>query len=174
MSSDSHHDFVLMSWAITNMYNDFYSKYKTYIDSDDTYIAQEAPISAGINSGKLNALGYMYYYSLGYSKAFNNIKTYHPIKLKAFHHKKSYNKKDTIAVVEDIINMMEEDGYEAKVIVSRTKKTLSLTDGECDAFMYAIKTYIDNRPDSKLTKKILEKYPRFSVIISIEEQNKYI
>ena len=58
LEADSHHDFVLMSWAISNLWNEFYCKYDKYLESDESYVAQEAPISSGINSGKLNALGY--------------------------------------------------------------------------------------------------------------------
>lgn len=170
MKADNHHDFVLMCWAISNMYNEFFDRYKYYIQSSVTYIAQEAPIASGINSGKLNALGEHFYINLGEYSNYDRIRTYHPIKLKVFHHKKSYNKKDTISVVEDILDIFEKHKYSVKLVVSRTKKNLSITDGEADAFMYAIKIYLDHE-DNEISKLIYNKYPRFSEIKSIEEVN---
>ena len=169
MKADNHHNFVLMSWSIANIFNDFYDKYNYFLDSKDTYIAQEAPISSGINSGKLNALGLYFYLECGKSSSYDKINTYHPMKLKSFHHKKGYTKQDTIDVVNKIIEYLESVGYSTKVIKSRTKKNLNITDGEADAFMYAIVTYIKYRPEAKTTKDILEMFPRFSVFESIED-----
>ena len=168
--ADSHHDFVLMSWSIANLYNSIFNTYKTLINKKDTFIAQEAPIASGINSGKLNALGMYFYINLGSFSSYESIRTFHPIKLKVFHHKKSYNKKDTINVVTDILEYMESKGYSVKMTVSRTKKSLSITDGEADAFMYAIASYI-TYIDNDISKYLWEKYPRFDVIKSIEEVN---
>ena len=53
--------------------------------------------------------------------------------------------------------------------VSRAKKSLTITDGEADSFMYAITTYMKCRPEAKTTQDILEMYPRFSVFESIED-----
>jgi hypothetical protein len=169
LKSDNHHNFVLMSWAVANLYNDFADKYKYFLYSEDTYIAQEAPIASGINSGKLNALGIHFYLKAGKESSYNRIKTYHPMKLKSFHHKKKYTKQDTIEVVNKILEYFESIGYTVKVVKSRTKKSLTLTDGECDAFMYAVKTYMDCRPEAKSTRDLLEMYPRFEVFKSIEE-----
>ena len=72
-------------------------------------------------------------------------------------------------VVNDILQYFESIGYSVKVIKSRTKKSLNITDGEADAFMYAVTSYIKNRPEAKSTRDIIEKYPRFSVFVSIEE-----
>lgn len=153
------------------MYNDFYNKYSSIITSDRTYIAQEAPISSGINSGKLNALGMYFYANLGSYSDYLRIKTYHPIKLKSFHKKKSYNKKDTINVIESIIDIFENHGFSVKVLVSRTKRNLTITDGEADAFMYAVKTYLDMY-NNDISSEIIKNFPRFSVIQSIEEKIK--
>ena len=172
--ADSHHDFVLMCWAISNLYNDLEKEYKDYFNSKETYIAQEAPISSGINSGKLNALGFMFFTGCGAYSDYRNIRTYHPMKLKSFHHKKGYTKKDTIEVVEKILDYFKSIGYSIDIRYSRTKKTISITDGEADAFIYAVKTYIDHRPESKVAKDILEMYPRFEVIVSIEETKGYL
>lgn len=170
MKSDNHHDFRFMCWSIVNMCNKFVDRYKWYINSLDTHIAQEAPISSGINSGKLNALGMHFYVTLGSYSDFNRIRTYHPIKLKVFHHKKKYSKQDTIEVINKIIEYLETEGYSVKVVVSRTKKSLTITDGEADAFMYAIKALIDYRRNDKIVKHILEMYPRFEMMQSIEEK----
>lgn len=162
-----------MCWAISNLYNTFYDKYSYYIDliqSKETFVAQEAPIASGINSGKLNALGIYYYTKLGEMSSYSLIKTYHPIKLKVFHHKKKYCKQDTINVVEDILDYFKSIGYSITIKYSRTKKELNITDGEADAFMYAVKSYIDDRRLSKVAKDILAKYPRFDVMQSIEEK----
>ena len=169
LTADNHHNFVLMSWSVANLYETFRDKYNVYIDSPETYIAQEAPIASGINSGKLNALGIYFYIKLGEMSDYGQINTYHPMKLKSFHHKKKYTKHDTIEVVEDIIKYLELEGYTIKVVKSRTKKFLSITDGEADSFMYAITTYIKCRPESRLTKDLLNMFPRFSVFESIEE-----
>ena len=172
MRADDHHDFIMMSWSIANLWNDFMLKYRYYVDSEETYISQEAPIASGINSGKLNALGYCFYKGCGEISSYKRIRTYQPIKLKQFHLKrgiKKYNKKDTISVVENILDIMKEAGYRVSIEVSRTKKSLSITDGEADAFMYAIKTYMDRRPGSQITKEIMSLYPTFSNIKSIEE-----
>lgn len=169
LTADNHHNFVLMSWSIANLWNEFKGKYQYFLFDDRTHIAQEAPIASGINSGKLNALGLYFYLEAGKESSYSQIRTYHPMKLKSFHHKKKYTKKDTIAVVEDILEYMESVGYKVKVVKSRTKKSLNITDGEADAFMYAMTSYINNRPDAKTTEHILEKYPRFEVFKSIEE-----
>lgn len=169
LKSDDHHNFVLMNWSVANMYQEFYDKYNYYLLSKETYIAQEAPISSGINSGKLNALGLYFYLKCGKSNSYGQIRTYHPMKLKSFHHKKKYSKQDTIDVVNNILEYLESVGYRVKVIKSRTKKSLNITDGEADAFMYAITEYMKNRPDAMTTKYIIEKYPRFDVFKSIEE-----
>lgn len=174
IKSDDHHNFVLMSWSIANLFEEFRSKYQYFLDDDETYIAQEAPISSGINSGKLNALGLYFYINCGERSSYGQIKTYHPIKLKLFHHKKGYSKQDTISVVNDLLEMFEDIGYSVKVVKSRTKKTLTITDGEADAFMYAVKMYLDCRPEAIMSKKILEKYPRFNVFVSIEEGMKNV
>ena len=174
LEADSHHDFVLMSWAISNLWNEFYCKYDKYLESDESYVAQEAPISSGINSGKLNALGYAFYNNIGYNHSFGNIMTYHPMKLKSFHHKKGYTKKDTIAVVESMLDYFKSIGYSIDIRYSRTKKTLNISDGEADAFIYAVKTYIDKRPEAKSTNDLLEMYPRLSVIESIEQTKGYL
>ena len=169
MTADSHHNFVLMSWSVANLFEDFKEKYKYFLFDEGTYIAQEAPIASGVNSGKLNALGLYFYLECGKESSYNRINTYHPIKLKLFHHKKKYTKQDTIEIVNDILKYFESIGYSVKVIKSRTKKSLNITDGEADAFMYAVTSYIKNRPEAKSTRDILEKYPRFSVFVSIEE-----
>jgi hypothetical protein len=172
MRADDHHDFILMCWSIANLWQDFESKYKYYIDSEDTHIAQEAPIASGINSGKLNALGLEFYLKCGASSSYERIRTYQPIKLKQFHTKrgiKKYTKKDTIEVVENILEYLKEVGYNIDIRFSRTKRGTSITDGEADAFMYAIKTYIDKRPEAKTTRDILEMYPTLEYIQSLEE-----
>ena len=169
LSADDHHNFILMSWAIANMYNEFIGKYKQFI-TDATRIAQELPISAGINSGKLNALGIHFYNNLADLTTYEHIRVYHPIKLKVFHHKKKYDKKDTMDVIEDIFKIMELNGYTIDIRYSRTKKSTQITNNEADAMMYAIKTYIDNNPHSVLTVDILDKYPNFSKIISLNEE----
>lgn len=158
-----------MSWAVANMWNEFKNKYQYFLFDEGTYIAQEAPIASGINSGKLNALGLYFYLECGKESSYKQINTYHPMKLKSFHHKKSYSKQDTIEVVNKIIEYLESVGYSVKVVKSRTKKTLNITDGEADAFMYAITEYMKCRPDAKTTKDILEMFPRFNVFVSIEE-----
>lgn len=169
ISADDHHNFILMSWAIANMYNEFIEKYSAFLTTN-VRIAQELPISAGINSGKLNALGIWFYNNLANLITYDHIKVYHPIKLKVFHHKKKYDKKDTIDVVEDIFKIMELNGYEIDIRYSRTKKKLQITNNEADAMMYAIKTYIDKNPHSVLTNDILDKYPNFSKIVSLNEE----
>lgn len=169
LKSGDHHNFVTMSWSVANLYDEFLAKYQYFLYEDGTYIAQEAPISSGINSGKLNALGIYFYLKSGFESSYNNIETYHPMKLKSFHHKKGYSKQDTINVVNDILEYFESIGYKVKVVKSRTKKTLSITDGEADAFMYALVSYLKHRPKAESTKYILEKYPRFEVFKSIEE-----
>ena len=172
MKADDHHDFILMCWSIANLWNDFESQYKYYIYSEDTHIAQEAPIASGINSGKLNALGLQFYNGCGSPNLYENIRTYQPIKLKQFHKKRGinkYSKKDTIEVVEKILEYLKEVGYNIDIRFSRTKRVTSITDGEADAFIYAIKTYIDKRPDAKTTRDILEMYPMFDCIKSLEE-----
>lgn len=174
MEADSHHDFVLMCWAISNLWNDFKEKYGNYIELEETYVAQEAPISSGINSGKLNALGYAFFNNIGYYHSFKNIRTYHPMKLKSFHHKKGYTKKDTIEVVERILDYFKSIGYQIDIRYSRTKKTLNISDGEADAFIYAVKTYIDKNLNTDITNALLDMYPRFLVIESIEENKGYL
>ena len=169
LKADDHHNFIMMCWSIENMYNDFWNKYNYYID-ENTCIAQELPISAGINSGKLNALGIFFYHKLGSINKYANIKVYHPIKLKVFHHKKKYDKKDTLIVVEDILKMFEEIGYKIDIRYSRIKKKIVLTSNEADSMMYAIKTYIDRNPQAIISTKILLKYPRFANIISLNEE----
>lgn len=170
--ADDHHDFMMMCWAIENMWFDFKNKYDLYIYSEDTYIAQEAPIASGINSGKLNALGFHFYIGCGSASAYDRIRTYQPIKLKQFHTKrgiKKYTKKDTIEVVENLLEYLKSVGYTINIEYSRTKKGLNITDGEADAFIYAIKTYIDHRPEARTTKEMLEMYPTLEVIKSLEE-----
>lgn len=169
LKSDDHHNFILMCWSIENMYNDFIKRYGLYLN-EYTCFAQELPISAGINSGKLNALGIFFYNKLGSLSKYENIKVYHPIKLKVFHHKKKYDKWDTIKVVEDILEMFEKIGYRVNIKISRTKKKVAITNNEADAMMYAIKTYIDRNPEAIISKQILEKYPRFTNIISLNEE----
>lgn len=169
LTADNHHNFVLMNWSVANLFEEFKRKYQYFLFDEGTYIAQEAPIASGINSGKLNALGLYFYLECGKESSYEQIMTYHPMKLKSFHHKKSYSKQDTIEVVNKIIEYLESVGYSVKVVKSRTKKTLTITDGEADAFMYAITTYMKCRPDAKTTKDILEMFPRFSVFKSIEE-----
>ena len=146
IAADNHHNFVLMSWSIANLYDQFLGKYQYFLCDEGTYIAQEAPIASGINSGKLNALGMYFYIKAGEESAYNRIQTYHPMKLKSFHHKKKYTKQDTIEVVNKIIEYLE-----------------------ADSFMYAITTYMKCRPEAKTTQDILEMYPRFSVFESIED-----
>lgn len=167
--ADDHHNFILMCWSIENMYNGIISRYKSYF-TDRTYFAQELPISAGINSGKLNALGIFFYHKLGSLSKYENIRVYHPIKLKVFHHKKKYDKKDTIEVVEDILEMFKKIGYRVYIKQSRLKKEDRITSNEADAMLYTIKTYIDRNPDALIAKDILEKYPRFEKIISLNEE----
>ncbi len=172
LRAGDHHDFMLMCWSIENLWQEFSDKYSYYIKSSDTYIAQEAPIASGINSGKLNALGLHFYLNCGCESCYERIKTYQPIKLKQFHSKrgiKKYTKKDTIAVVEEIIKYLKSVGYTVDIRYSRTKREESITDGEADAFIYAIKTYLDQRPDCKVTKNILSVYPTIEVIRSLEE-----
>ena len=167
--ADNHHNFILMCWSISNLYNVIFDKYKDYIDKD-TIIAQELPISSGINSGKLNALGIHFYTELGKYSKYENIYCYHPIKLKVFHHKRKYDKKDTMLVVEDIFNIFKDNGYTIDIRYSRTKKNLNITNNEADASMYAIKTYINKNPNDAITKEILEKYPRFEKVVSLNEE----
>lgn len=168
--SDNHHDFVLMSWSIANMYNNIFDTYMKIFKDEKTFIAQEAPISSGINSGKLNALGMYFYINLGSFSSYKSIRTFHPIKLKVFHHKKKYDKKDTIEVVTNILEYLEESGYKVSLTVSRTKKSLSITDGEADAFMYAIASMLKYQ-DNDITKELWSRYSRFDVFKSIEEVN---
>lgn len=170
LHSEDHHNFILMCWSIANMYNEFIDKYKKYISPGYTKIAQELPISAGINSGKLNALGIHFYNNLGTILKYEDIRVYHPIKLKVFHHKKKYDKQDTMIVIEDILKIMEDNGYKIDIRYSRTKKSIQITNNEADAMMYAIKTFIDNNPHNVATVDILDKYPNFSKLISLNEE----
>ena len=170
LTADDHHNFVFMCWSVANLWNTFYEKYSCFLKNEHTYVAQEAPIASGINSGKLNALGLYFYIMCGYRSAYSKIKTYHPMKLKLFHHKKKYTKKDTIKVVEDLIKFLEMNDY--SVVVVKSKKFLSITDGEADSFMYAIVTYIKNNPNDKIAKDILDMFPRLTVFESIEEAMK--
>lgn len=167
--ADNHHNFIMMCWSISNLFGDVFDKYKDYIDGN-TNVAQELPISSGINSGKLNALGIYFYDKIGTLSKYQNIYCYHPIKLKVFHHKRKYDKKDTMTVVEDIFEIFKEHGYTVDIKYSRTKKNISITNNEADASMYAIKTYIDKNPDSMITKEILDKYPRFENITSLNKE----
>lgn len=170
--SDDHHDFMSMCWAIENLWQLFKGKYQYYLFDEETYIAQEAPIASGINSGKLNALGIRFYIGCGNESNYSRIRTYQPIKLKQFHRKrgvKKYTKKDTIEVVEEILKYLQDIGYSIDIRVSRTKKSKTITDGEADAFMYAIKTYMNKRPNAKSTGDILSMYPMFNIIESLEE-----
>lgn len=167
--ADNHHNFILMCWSISNLYNVIFDKYKNYIN-EETTIAQELPISSGINSGKLNALGIHFYNELGKYSKYANIYCYHPIKLKVFHHKRKYDKKDTMTVIEDIFNIFKSHGYSIEIRYSRTKKSLNITNNEADASMYVIKTYINKNPDDQITKEILSKYPRFEKVISLNEE----
>jgi len=169
LTADNHHNFVFMCWSIANLYDQFLGKYQYFLYEEGCYIAQEAPIASGINSGKLNALGMYFYTKIGEMSSYGQILTFHPMKLKSFHHKKSYTKQDTIEVVNKILEYLESVGYKVKVVKSRTKKTLTITDGESDAFMYAIVSYMKNRPDAKTTSDIMNMYPRFNVFKSIEE-----
>ena len=167
--ADNHHNFILMCWSISNMYNDIFKKYEDYIN-EDTNIAQELPISSGINSGKLNALGMYFYNELGKYSKYANIYCYHPIKLKVFHHKRKYDKKDTMLVIEDILNIFKKYNYDIDIRFSRTKKNLNITNNEADSCMYAIKIFIDNNQNDTITKEILTKYPRFDKIVSLNEE----
>lgn len=164
-----HHNFIMMCWSIEDLYNGVYSRYKDYFDYK-TYFAQELPISAGINSGKLNALGIFFYHKLGSLSKYENIRVYHPIKLKVFHHKKKYDKKDTITVVEDILERFKNIGYTVYIRKSRIKKKLAITSNEADSMMYAIKIYLDRNPEALISKEILQEYPRFETIISLNEE----
>ncbi len=166
--ADDHHNFIFMSWSISNLYNAIYNKYKEYLYNANSYIGQEAPIASGINSGKLNALGYAFYSNLGLQSGYERIRTYHPIKLKVFHHTKKYDKKLTIKVIEDILDIFKTNGYDIDIRYSRTKKSINITDGEADSMMYCVKQYLDNE-DNEITKAIINKYPNFSKIISNEE-----
>lgn len=157
-----------MCWSISNLYNNIFEKYKSYIDKE-TNIAQELPISSGINSGKLNALGMHFYNELGKYSKYTNIYCYHPIKLKVFHHKRKYDKKDTIRVIEDILEIFKKNNYNVDIRYSRTKKNLNITNNEADSFMYAIRLYM-NKNDDMITKEILDKYPRFEKIVSLNEE----
>lgn len=159
-------DFMFTAWSIANLYNEFKDKYEKLID-EETLIAQEAPIQVGLMAAHLFSLGVYFYLNLGSYSDFKNIKTYHVMKLRKFH-KKKYDKKDTIEVVDNILKIFEEDGYKIYVVKSRTKKTLSITDGEADAFMYAIANYVLNIKN-KLSKKVLALYPNLELITSIEE-----
>jgi Holliday junction resolvasome RuvABC endonuclease subunit len=172
MRSGDHHDFMMMCWSIDNLWQEFYGKYQYYLVSEDSFVAQEAPIASGINSGKLNALGMRFYLGCGFESSYERIRTYQPIKLKQFHTKrgiKKYNKKDTIEVVENILKYLQDNGYTLDIRVSRTKKSQSITDGEADAFMYAFKTVIDKNCQNKIVCDIIGMYPTFEVIKSLEE-----
>lgn len=169
-SSDNHHNFVLMCWSICNLYEDFYNKYKEYIN-EELYVAQEAPISSGINSGKLNALGIYFYTRLGELSSYHKIKTFHPIKLKMFHGKKGYNKKDTIDVVNNMLEIFKNKGYEIEVRYSRLKKSIEITDGEADAFIYAVKAYVDLK--CEIYDLIVDRYPSIYKVSSIESGMNY-
>lgn len=159
-------DFMMTSWAIANLYNEFQNKYGRLV-TKDTVIAQEAPIQTGIMSSHLFALGTYFYLNLGKESDYKNIKTYHVMKLRKFH-KKKYTKKDTIEVVEKILDIFENNGYEILVVKSRTKKSLSITDGEADSFMYAIANYVIYEND-KIAKLVLDMFPNLKLITSIEE-----
>ncbi|MBO7614982.1 MAG: hypothetical protein J6T15_04740 [Bacilli bacterium] len=166
--SDDHHNFVFMCWAVKNLLNDFISKYSRYL-SASLFIAQESPIASGINSGKLNALGFCFYSELGRISSYSRINTYLPLRLKQFHKKrgiKKYCKKDTMDVVEEILKEFESYGYTVNIVYSRTKKEVNITDGEADAFMYALKNFTDWSKD-ELSIKLKEKYP-LDVFTSIE------
>lgn len=91
--------------------------------------------------------------------------------------KVKYSKESTIFLAMNIISIFESYGY----LVSAEKltetstgekdpnyknryiKVETITDGEADALMYAIRSYIKINRDSKLAQAILAKYPVFDV-----------
>ena len=46
LAADNHHNFVLMSWSIANLFEEFKEKYQYFLLDKETYIAQEAPIAS--------------------------------------------------------------------------------------------------------------------------------
>ena len=74
-------DFMMTSWSIANLYNEFNDKYNKLID-EETIIAQEAPIQVGLMAAHLFSLGVYFYLNLGSKSDFKNIKTYHVAKLR--------------------------------------------------------------------------------------------
>ena len=70
----------------------------------------------------------------------------------------------------NLLEMFKEIGYSVNIRVSRTKKKVAITNNEADAMMYAIKIYLDRNPNSEISKAIMIKYPRFSMLISLNEE----
>ena len=150
----------LVTWASLNITDEIknYLSSKGYI-KEDFFIAQEspAPRAPGASLPMLWVLGSTVYTIFGGLSYFENIDLYNVMTMRTLHNNKKHDKKDTMKIVENILNILENRfGY--KVIYSK-----KYDDGMSDAFIYSLLSYIKFNED-ELSNVILELYPQLKKI----------
>ena len=90
--------------------------------------------------------------------------------IKFIHGTSKYNKKDTINLINEIIQIFIDNGYKINQLFcsEKTGKPRKMTDNESDATVYAVRMFIkyhlENNIESKIVDEILKINPRFKEI----------
>lgn len=147
-----------LSWASYNLVTEIEEWLnKMYLLKADTYIGQEAPVphAPGSSTQMLYILGAFTYVRLGGYSSYERINTYNVYSIRRIHNNSKYTKKDTIKVVEAILEHFKAHSYTTYI------NTKTFNDGEADAFIYALKEFLLDSKDDELIDEILEVYPEF-------------
>lgn len=140
----------LITWAAINIVTDI----KDYLDlKEGYYISQEspAPRAPGSSLPMLWVLGSILYRDMGSMSNYERYSLYNVMAMRTLHSNKKHTKKDTMVLVDKIINIFKANGY--SVIYEK-----KYDDGMADAFIYSLLGYIKFN-DTDITKQVLTEVP---------------
>ena len=115
----------------------------------DSLIGMEIPPVTGMYAVKLWALDTLLYNNIGVDYLFN-------VPYLKFINKKYDGKKDTKEMINNIIKVFEDNGYEIiQTLTDKKGKPRKLTSNECDSFIYAIRMFVKYHYENNILDDIV-------------------
>lgn len=87
---------------------------------------------------------------------FNNLIYLFNVTYLKFINKEYKSKKDTKEMINNIVNVFKDNGYEIKqTLLDKRDKPRKLTSNECDSFLYAVRMYVKYHYDNGIMTDML-------------------
>ena len=135
------------------------------LDFSDSLVGMEIPPVNGFYAVKLWALD---------SRVYDYIKSYAAkvwlfnVPYLKFINGKANSKKDTMKMIDDIVEAFEFEGYEViQTVANKKGKPKKLTSNQCDSFLYCVRVFVryslENGINAELVQDILNINEKFSI-----------